>query len=138
MYQLEDIRGLFTKYNIEIFGATTSGELANASVYEESIVVMLLDIPSDAFALNVFDAQNLTSYQAGQRVAEWATSMYSKPAFLVMSAGLHADGEQVVHGLIDTLEYQAPIFGGLAVSDLSGFRVFPADGDPRFPLGGVT
>jgi len=37
---------------------------------------------------------------------------------LVLSAGLQADGEAFVHGVIVTMGYEAPLFGGLAGDDL--------------------
>lgn len=118
VHQLNELGKLFARYNIDLFGATSSGEIADDKVYEESIVVMLLDIDRDYYKLKVFDAQGITSYRVGQDVAEWAKTIYEKPAFMIMSAGLHADGEQIVKGIINEMRYQVPLFGGLAGDDL--------------------
>jgi len=118
VYPLEKIRILFNRHNIDLFGASSSGEIANCKAYEESIAVMLLNIDPKVYKLSVFDAQGITSYQVGQDVADWTTTAYEKPALMVMSAGLHADGEQIVHGIIDKVGYQVPLFGGLAGDDL--------------------
>ncbi len=118
VYPLEEIRRLFTKHNIDLFGSTSSGEIAGCKAHEESIAVMLLTLDPKVYKLGVFDAQGMTSYQVGQNVADWATAAYEKPALMVMSAGLHADGEQIVHGIIDKMGYQIPLFGGLAGDDL--------------------
>ena len=118
VYQLNELGKLFARYNIDLFGATSSGEIADDKAYEESIAVMLLDIDRAYYKLKVFDAQGMTSYRVGQDVAEWAKTFYEKPAFMIMSAGLHADGEQIVKGIINEMGYQAPLFGGLAGDDL--------------------
>jgi hypothetical protein len=114
VHNLEKLRAAFAKFNIEVFGASTSGEITNDEVSEHSIAVMLLEISRDTYRLNVFDGEGKTSSQVGQGVAEWAKTLYDNPAIMVMSAGLRADGEQIVNGIIYTMERQVPLFGGLA------------------------
>jgi len=117
-HNLTEVAAAFAKFDIEVFGASTSGEIINDEVYEESIAVMLLDISLDAYRLNIFDGKRKISYQVGQSVAEWANTVYDNPAFIVMSAGLRADGEQIVNGIIDTMGSQVALFGGAAGDDL--------------------
>ncbi len=124
VHDLEDLKAAFAKYNIEVFGASSSGEITNDEVHEDSIAVMLLDISRDAFRLNVFDGEGKSSHEVGQGVAEWAKPIYENPAFMLMSAGLHADGQQLVKGFIDTMERQVPLFGCLAGDDLSFKETF--------------
>jgi hypothetical protein len=128
VHNLEELSASFAKHNIEVFGASSSGEITNDEVHEGSIVVMLLEISRDAYRLNAFDGEGKTSNQVGQSVAEWAKTIYDNPAFMVMSAGLRADGEQIVNGIIDTMGCQVPLFGGLAGDDLrmQGTFVFSA------------
>jgi hypothetical protein len=117
-HDLKELRIVFTKYDIEIFGASSSGEITNDEIHEESIVVMLLDISRDAFRLNIFDGEGKTSYQVGQSTAEWAKTVYDNPALMVMTAGLFTDGDQIVNGIIDTMDRQVPLFGGRSGDDL--------------------
>jgi hypothetical protein len=118
IHNLKELSAVFAKHDIEVFGASSSGEITNDGIHEESIVVMLLDINRDAYRLNTFDGEGKTSYQLGQGVAEWAKTIYDNPAFMVMSAGVRADGEQIVNGVIYTMERQVSLFGGLAGDDL--------------------
>jgi hypothetical protein len=118
VHDLKELGATFAKFNIEVVGASTSGEIVNDAACEGSIVVMLLDISRDAYRLKIFDGSGKTSYQVGQRVAEWAESVYEDPAVMVMSAGLRADGEQIVQGIVYTMQRQVPLFGGLAGDDL--------------------
>jgi hypothetical protein len=124
VHHLDNLKATFAKYNIEIFGASSSGEIANDEVLEESIVVMLLEISRDVFRLSLFDGEGKTSNEVGKKVAEWAKSIYANPAVMLMSAGLHADGQQLVKGVIDTMERQVPLFGSLAGDDLNFNETF--------------
>jgi len=116
-HDLAELSAIFAKSDIEVFGASASGEITNDEVHEDSIAVMLLDISRDAYRLNVFDGKGKTSNQVGQSVAEWAETVYDDPACMVMSAGFRADGDQIVNGIIYAMERQIPLFGGFAGTD---------------------
>jgi hypothetical protein len=118
IHDLKELGAVFAKYDIEVFGASSSGEITNDGIHEESIVVMLLDINRDAYRLNIFDGEGKTSNQLGQSVAEWAKTIYDNPAFMVMSGGVRADGEQIVNGVLYTMGRQVSLFGGLAGDDM--------------------
>ena len=55
VHDLREVGAAFAKFNIEVFGASSSGEIINDEVHDESIVVMLLDISRDKYQLKVFD-----------------------------------------------------------------------------------
>jgi len=124
VHNLTEVGATFAKFNIEVFGASSSGEITNDEVHEGSIVLMILDMNPDVYRLNAFDGEGKTSYQVGQSVAEWAKTIYDNPAFMVMSAGLRADGEQIVSGIIEAMARQIPLFGGLAGDDLRAQETF--------------
>jgi len=138
VHNLKELCAVFAKHNIEVFGASSSGEITNDEIHEESIVAMLLDISPDSYRLNAFDGEEKTSNQVGQGVAEWARTVYDNPAFMVMSAGLRADGEQIVNGIIDTMERQVPLFGGLAGDDLRMRETFVFSASQVIPNGVVA
>jgi len=117
-HDLKLLNAVFTKYDIEVFGASSSGEITNDEIHEGSIAVMLLDIIRDAYRLNIFDGEGKTSYQVGQSVAEWAKTVYDNPALIVMTAGLFTNGDQIVTGITNTINRQVPLFGGRAGDDL--------------------
>jgi hypothetical protein len=127
-HDLEKVRQVFLSHDIQLFGGSSSGEITDDSDHEESIACMLLDIAPQAFRLNGFASVDQTSYQLGQQVGGWAKQVFEKPAIMVLSAGLQADGEQIVNGIIDIIGYQAPLFGGMAGDDthMQGSYVFAA------------
>jgi hypothetical protein len=113
-HNLDEVRTAFAKFDLQVFGASAGGEIVNDEVYEGAIAVMLLDISRDAYRLDVFDGEDKTSMEVGQGIAEWAKTIYDDPALMVMSAGLHADGEQIVNGITYTMGREVPLFGCLA------------------------
>lgn len=115
---LDQLRATFANHQIPLFGCTSSGEIANSNAVEESIAVMLLELPQDAAVMQIFEGAERSSYQVGENIAQWARGVFASPTLVVLSAGLQADGEAIVHGIIDTLGYEAPLFGGLAGDNL--------------------
>ncbi|MGD8523131.1 MAG: FIST N-terminal domain-containing protein [Desulfobacterales bacterium] len=124
VHNLKEVGAAFAKFNIEVFGASTSGEILNDEVHEGSIVAMLLDISPEAFRLNIFDGEGKTSYQVGQSAAEWAKTVYDNPALMVVTAGLFTNGDQIVNGITDTMDRQVPLFGGRSGDDLRRQETF--------------
>jgi hypothetical protein len=118
IHNFEELITIFTKYHIDIFGSSSAGEIINNEVCEESIVMMLFEISRDAYQVNVFDGDGKTYFQVGQNVAEWAKGIYKNPAFMVMVAGLLANGDEIIDGISHTMERQVPLFGGCAGDDL--------------------
>jgi len=115
---LEQVRALFAQYQVPIFGCTSSGELMDSTCIEEGITIMLFDLPKETFKIKLFDGVEKSSYQLGQEVAAWVNGLFDTPALLVLSAGLQADGEALVNGVIESTERDVPLFGGLAGDDL--------------------
>ena len=115
---LEQVRAFFAQVHVPVFGCTSSGEITNSIYFEEGMTVMLLDLPIDIFSIKLFHNTENSSYKLGQEVAAWVNSIFEMPALLVLSAGLQADGEALVNGVIESLNNEVPLFGGLAGDDL--------------------
>jgi len=115
---LEQVRTLFAQIQVPVFGCTSSGEITDSIYFEEGMTVMLLDLPKDTFEIKLFNGTGNSSYELGQEVAAWVNDVFEMPALLVLSAGLQADGEALVNGVIESLNDEVPLFGGFAGDDL--------------------
>jgi hypothetical protein len=109
-HDLKELGAIFAKHDIDVFGASTAGEILNDEVHEESIVAMLLDIGREVYSLGMFDGKDKSSLQVGQNVGEWAKTVYDNPAVMVVSGGLFANGEHIVNGIISAIGRQVPLF----------------------------
>lgn len=110
---------IFNHQEILVFGATSSGEFVDGEIEKESIVVMLLDINREYFKVCLAETGDSTTRDAGQRIGLIGRETFAKPAFIVASGGVAADGEMVVRGIEDTAGEGVTIFGGLAGDDLN-------------------
>lgn len=119
---------LFEQAGIDVFGASTAGEIiADGSagcVFSESIAGLLLKVKKESYKLALIESQDKSSYQVGCEAAEWALSMFSHPVLLLVSAGLTADGEQIVRGVVERSSGKIRLYGGLAGDDLQHMKPF--------------
>jgi len=138
VHDLEALKSAFAESDMAVFGASSSGEITDDEVHEESIAVMLLDIDRDAFRIRLFDGGGKSSGEVGQEVAEWAKPIFENPATVLMSAGLHADGQQIVQGFFDTMDRQVPLFGCLAGDELTFTETFVFDASQVFSNGVIA
>ena len=115
---LEQVQTFFAQHHISVFGSTSSGEITDSTYFEEGMTIMLFDLPKETFKIKIFNGIEKSSYQLGQEVAAWVNGVFDLPALLMLSAGLQADGEALVNGVIESTEKDVPLFGGLAGDDL--------------------
>lgn len=138
IHDLNEIAGLFASRDIQVFGASSSGEITGGELYEGSISVMLLDMDRSAFQLNIFESSGDSSMDAGRRAAGWARGVFSDPAMIVMASGLQTDGEKLVNGILDESGRQMPLFGCLAGDDLRLKETFVFDSQHVFSCGVIA
>ncbi len=125
-----ELIAFFSAQNVDIFGATTAGEILDNEVTEKSIVVMLLDIKKAHYRLLMQDTTHSSTYEACSNLADIAQKTYHHPSLIVVSSGLTIDGEHIVKGVCDTAP-DIPLYGGLAGDDLTmkATFVFSAEGE---------
>jgi hypothetical protein len=126
-HDLKAVGAAFAKHDIDVFGASSAGEMCNDEFLENSIVAMLLEVSRDVYQLMVFDGQGKTSAQIGQSIGGWAKTVYDNPVLMVMSGGILANGDLIVNGIIDAMGRQASLFGGMAGDDLKAQETFVFD-----------
>ena len=97
---IEDLAKDLSLTRYPVFGCSTDGEIANidpaSPVLQQSVVCCLLDIPPHAFAIEVFEKKNDSSFILGQNIGHWGKQKFDQPAFVVGVGGLTMDGEAIV------------------------------------------
>jgi hypothetical protein len=112
----------FLKDNkIATFGGSSCGEFlydkTDQVITEGGLVCSLLELTPSTFAIRHFNGDEMSSLDLGRKTGEWATSVFKKPALLIMASGLDTDGEQIVNGIQDVAGKEITMFGGLAGDD---------------------
>lgn len=101
--------------NAQILCGTTSGEIFNDAVYDDSIVVSAVEFEKTnlkSVKININD-HNGDSYATGAAIAEQLKAADLKHVF-ILSDGLKVNGSELSRGLNEALENKVVVTGGLA------------------------
>ncbi|MEO5648126.1 MAG: FIST N-terminal domain-containing protein, partial [Chitinophagaceae bacterium] len=109
---------------IDIIGATSSGEFIDGHQDEGAIVILLLNLSKAYFTILFQDVGNMTVSEAATQMAQAALKHFSNPAFIlcstgVSSAGKMMDGETLIRSIENVVGSHANMFGGMAGDDLT-------------------
>jgi hypothetical protein len=109
---------------IDIIGATSSGEFIEGHQDEGAIVVLLLDLNKAYYTILFQNVGNMTVSDAATQMAQAALQYFSNPAFILFSSGLSADGkmmdgETMIRSIENVVGSHASMFGGMAGDDLT-------------------
>lgn len=118
-FEIEKILEQFRKFDIEVFGASTAGEISNGKLYHGSISVQLMDISPQIFRIRIIERSGKSSFQAGKEAGIWAVEVFDNPILLVNSSGWDADGDQLLNGIKCGAGDAIQVFGGFAGNDLN-------------------
>lgn len=104
---------------LQIFGATTSGEFNSPEISEGGIVVMLLDMKVAHFRILFSETGNSSVYDLSRELGADGKKIYENPAFIIASGWLHTDGEKIIEGIRDGFGDDVTVFGAMAGDDLA-------------------
>ncbi|MCG3165264.1 MAG: hypothetical protein POELPBGB_01026 [Bacteroidia bacterium] len=101
--------------NAQILSGTTSGEIFNDTVYDDSIVVSAVEFEKTKIKTvkATINEYNGDSYATGAAIANQLKAADLKHVF-VLSDGLKVNGSELSRGLNDALENKVTVTGGLA------------------------
>ena len=107
---------------IDVVGATSCGEFIEGYQAIGSTVILLLDIPRDAYTIVFSAIKDKNVRDAAASLAQAALDRFSNPAFIVCSTGVSVkgdllDGEAVVRTIEELVGPQVNIYGGMAGDD---------------------
>ena len=122
---------ILNKEGIDIIGATSSSEFIDGHQSEGETVVMLFDLNKNDYCILFEDIGERTLSDAAENMAKSAIQKFDKPAFILCSTLLAADGkmldgETLIHSIEKITGPQVNLFGGMAGDDItfSGTWVF--------------
>ena len=105
---------VFTDKDIQVFGATTSGEIIDEHIGKESIAIMLLDINPAYFSVLFTEYKEKNYREAASRIAKNALESFKTPTFLIAGSNMETDAEQLLYGFEDVIGKHVNVFGGMA------------------------
>ena len=115
---LDQLIGVFNRHSIDLLGCTTAGEIVNDQLLEDNIVVLLLDIDSNHYRLQLIEYTDKGEYQAALELGQFAAKCFTNPAIMILSAGITIDAENIVSGIKKGSSKSICLSGGLAGDEL--------------------
>ena len=120
----QEICRLLRAEEIEVVGATSSGEFIDGHQTEGGAAILLLELDRDYYKVLFTDIQDVTPAEAAARMAGDALKEFSRPAFLLCSTllaedGAMLDGETLIRSIEAVVGPQVTLFGGMAGDDFS-------------------
>ncbi len=113
-HDLNAISQAFTKYNIDLIGGTSAGEICDKEIHDDSIVVLVMDMDKSYYRTHFVETKDQTTYQIAHQTGQFAQECFENPGIVVLSGGIAVDGEQIVFGMKDAMKKEFPLFGGLS------------------------
>lgn len=109
---------------IEVLGATSSGEFIDGHQSEGEIAMILLDIKRDHYKILIEDIGDRSLEKATSNMVQHAFQAFEKPAFILLTTLIRSDGSLLDgEGMVKFIEKLAgpyiTMFGGMAGDDLS-------------------
>lgn len=125
---------LLNQRDIDVIGATSSGEFIDGFQSEGEIAIMLMDISKDAYCILFEDIGQRSIEEATDNIVRDAYQKFDKPALILIPTLMTSDGKMLDgEGLVQTIENLAgsdiTMFGGMAGDDITftGTWVFTQD-----------
>ena len=120
----EAIRALFRKEDIEVIGATSSGEFIDDYQSEGGIVAMLLDLDPANYRILFREIGGNSLKETTDDLLKEAYSAFSDPAFILLSTfhsetGTTIDGESLIRFMEKAAGPDLKLFGGMAGDDIT-------------------
>ncbi|MEO6253192.1 MAG: FIST N-terminal domain-containing protein [Ferruginibacter sp.] len=109
-----DLRSLFVKNGIAIFGASTSEIFTEQGIEPDDILVLLLDIKTEYFKIVLKDYNEASPYESARHAGGAGMQAFKNPAFIISSADIRIPGEDLINGLMDAAGSDVNIIGGMA------------------------
>ena len=109
---------IFKEYTIALVGCTSSGEVYDDSIQQDSFSVLLFDLPPTWFRTISFDHEDIGAYSSGAKLSALAKETFPNPGVILFISGVRVVGDGPVEGLRENINREIPIYGGLAGDNL--------------------
>ena len=113
-WDLSALRDAFQPMGTQVFGATTWGEFIEGAYRLDSAVVLLTDMPTDAFELFDHTLDAGTESETAAELTWQAMARFENPTFFVLTSHMETIAEDVIAGIESVAGEDADIFGAMA------------------------
>lgn len=134
----EAIRRAAADHGLDVFGASSAGEIAGGAILEDGIAATVVDLPRDAYRVQAFPSPDRDMLALGRRIGEWIGGTFARPAALLHQSGPLLDGEALLKGIHAVAGAALPVFGGRAATNGDILKTWSLDRTRVVPQGAVA
>lgn len=109
---------IFRECGIGLVGCTSSGEIYDDEILDQSLSLLLMDINPEYVKTVQIRHDNIDAYYSGVQLGKLATNTFDNPGIILFISGVHVVGDGPVAGIKASIDREIPIFGGLAGDNL--------------------
>lgn len=121
---------MMNAHEMDIFGATSAGQVIDGKVEKESIVILLLELNRDYYKVFIEEADEKSVLTGARNLGRKGIKAFSNPAFIISCSDPHFPGELIIEGLKEIVPEGTTILGGFSSDDTTfvDSRVFSNQG----------
>ena len=113
---------VFRQKNIEVFGASSSGEFINGHQTVGGIVILLLELAPEKYKIIFEEIKDENLNESISRLANKASAQFQNPSLIICSSSIRQngdwlDGKKVVSAMKQSFGPETIFFGGMAGDD---------------------
>ncbi len=118
-HDISEIQRIFNNKNIDIFGATSAGEIFNKQIREHGINVLVTDISKDYYKIGIWELDDDLEFEkAGKTLGKFAKQSFPKHGIVISAPGV-TDGDEILNSLFSEIDPYTRVIGGFAGDDLT-------------------
>lgn len=112
----QPIQELLDQKGIQIFGATTDGEIVDSAIADQSIAILLMDVNPEYFTILFQNTEEGGYKEATKSLAQQSKGFFDNPEFIFTGSGIWQDPyiEPLVDGFKEVLGDEVKVYGGMA------------------------
>ena len=112
------LQKVFRDHDIDILGASSSGEFVGEELAEKGIAVLFLDIKRTTYDIYFAETNYLNSYERGRSIGQHSKKHFENAAFITVFS-VTVSAEEMIAGIHSVVGEKVPIFGGMASDDFT-------------------
>jgi hypothetical protein len=125
-----EIVNVFNKFNIDLIGCTSAGEISNDLFIEDSCSVVLMQIAKSKYKIISKKCEGVDYTSEAATLGKEAKNIFSNPSIVFYASGVGLNGESVLDGIKQSFPENTIIFGGIAADYLNfhGIKSYSNEG----------
>ena len=117
VHEADEVDKVFSKHNIQIYGASSNGSFIDEDIIEKPISVLLLDVNPDYFQVYTSEYEPSNPKPTATNIAQNAKEFFDNPIFLIIGSHLATNADELLRGFQEVIGADVEMYGAMAGDD---------------------